>query len=71
MTATPAGKRLVRPLVDKARTHEATMLRALADQGFTAVESFNRASMRAFESAVERAQIVIIASELVAFSRDM
>lgn len=30
VTATPAGKRLVRPLVDKARTHEATMLRALA-----------------------------------------
>jgi glutamyl-tRNA reductase len=38
------------------------MLRALADAGFTAVESFNRASMRAFESAVERAQIVIVAS---------
>ena len=31
------------------------MLRALADAGFTAVESFNRASMRAFEGAVLRA----------------
>jgi hypothetical protein len=30
------------------------MLRALADAGFTAVESFNRASMRAFESAGRR-----------------
>lgn len=30
VTATPAGKRLVRPLVDKARAHEAAMLRALA-----------------------------------------
>jgi hypothetical protein len=38
------------------------MLRALADAGFTAVESFNRASMRAFEGAVLRAQVVIIAS---------
>jgi hypothetical protein len=38
------------------------MLRALADAGFTAVESFNRASMRAFEGAVDRAQIVIVAS---------
>jgi glutamyl-tRNA reductase len=38
------------------------MLRALADAGFTAVESFNRASMRAFEGAVQRAQVVIIAS---------
>src|SRR4051812_33987026 len=38
------------------------MLRALADAGFTAVESFNRASMRAFEGAVERAHIVIVAS---------
>jgi len=28
--ATPAGKRLVRPLVEKARAHEAAMLRALA-----------------------------------------
>ena len=32
------------------------MLRALADAGFTAVESFNRASMRAFEGAVQRAR---------------
>jgi hypothetical protein len=38
------------------------MLRALADAGFTAVESFNRASMRAFEGAVQRARIVIVAS---------
>ncbi len=37
-------------------------LRALADAGFTAVESFNRASMRAFEGAVQRAQTVIVAS---------
>jgi hypothetical protein len=38
------------------------MLRALADEGFTAVESFNRASMRAFEAALLRAQVVIMAS---------
>jgi glutamyl-tRNA reductase len=38
------------------------MLRALADAGFTAVESFNRASIRAFDSAVSRAQVVIVAS---------
>ena len=38
------------------------MLRSLADAGFTAVESFNRASMRAFEGAVQRAQTVIVAS---------
>lgn len=38
------------------------MLRALADSGFTAVESFNRASMRAFDAAVTRADVVIIAS---------
>ncbi|HTU66577.1 MAG TPA: hypothetical protein VMF52_11550 [Steroidobacteraceae bacterium] len=38
------------------------MLRALADAGFTAVESFNRASMRAFEAALTRAQVVIVAS---------
>ena len=38
------------------------MLRALADAGFTAVESFNRASMRAFEGAVLRAHTVIVAS---------
>ena len=38
------------------------MLRALADAGYTAVESFNRASMRAFEGAVQRAQVVIVAS---------
>jgi DNA-binding MarR family transcriptional regulator len=30
VVATPAGKRLVRPLVEKARVHEAAMLRALA-----------------------------------------
>ena len=34
------------------------MLRALADAGFTAVESFNRASMRAFEGAVQRVRHV-------------
>jgi glutamyl-tRNA reductase len=38
------------------------MLRALADAGFTAVESFNRASMRAFDGAVQRADTLIIAS---------
>jgi glutamyl-tRNA reductase len=38
------------------------MLRALADSGFTAVESFNRASMRAFEAALPRAAVVIMAS---------
>jgi glutamyl-tRNA reductase len=38
------------------------MLRSLADAGFTAVESFNRASMRAFEGAVQRAHTVIVAS---------
>jgi glutamyl-tRNA reductase len=38
------------------------MLRALADAGFSAVESFNRASIRAFEAAVLRAQVVIVAS---------
>jgi hypothetical protein len=38
------------------------VLRALADAGFTAVESFNRASMRAFEGAVQRAHTVIVAS---------
>jgi hypothetical protein len=38
------------------------MLRALADAGFTAVESFNRASIRAFESAVLRAHTLIVAS---------
>jgi glutamyl-tRNA reductase len=37
-------------------------LRALADAGFTAVESFNRASIRAFENAVQRAHTVIVAS---------
>jgi glutamyl-tRNA reductase len=37
-------------------------LRSLADAGFTAVESFNRASMRAFEAAVQRAHTVIVAS---------
>ena len=29
VTTTPAGKRLVRPLMEKARTHEAAMLQAL------------------------------------------
>jgi glutamyl-tRNA reductase len=38
------------------------MLRALADAGFTAVESFNRASMRAFEAAVPRADTLIVCS---------
>jgi len=38
------------------------MLRALADAGFTAVESFNRASMRAFEAYVRRAANVIVCS---------
>jgi hypothetical protein len=38
------------------------MLRSLADAGFTAVESFNRASMRAFEGAVVRAHTVVVAS---------
>jgi hypothetical protein len=38
------------------------MLRALADAGYTAVESFNRASMRAFEAALHRASVVIMAS---------
>ena len=38
------------------------MLRALADAEFTAVESFNRASMRAFEGAVQRSHTVIVAS---------
>jgi hypothetical protein len=38
------------------------MLRALADVGFTAVESFNRASMRAFEGCVPRAANVIVCS---------
>ena len=42
--------------------HEREMLRALADSGFTAVESFNRASMRAFEAALPRAAVVIMAS---------
>ncbi len=38
------------------------MLRALSDAGFTAVESFNRASMRAFEGAVQRVHTVIVCS---------
>ena len=38
------------------------MLRALTDAGFVAVESFNRASMRAFEGSVARAAVVIVAS---------
>jgi hypothetical protein len=38
------------------------MLRALADAGFTAVESFNRASMRAFEGSGQRVHTLIVAS---------
>jgi len=38
------------------------MLSSLANAGFTAVESFNRATMRAFEVALTRAQVVIVAS---------
>jgi hypothetical protein len=38
------------------------MLRALVDAGYTAVESFNRASMRAFEGAVQRCSTVIVCS---------
>jgi glutamyl-tRNA reductase len=38
------------------------MLRALADAGFTGVESFNRASMNAFEGALPRMRVVIMAS---------
>ena len=38
------------------------MMRALADAGFSAVESFNRASMRAFDGALQRASVVILAS---------
>jgi len=38
------------------------MLRALNDSGFVAVESFNRASMRAFDGAVTRAEVVVVAS---------
>jgi glutamyl-tRNA reductase len=38
------------------------MLHALADAGFTAVESFNRASIRAFDGAVQRAATVIVCS---------
>jgi glutamyl-tRNA reductase len=38
------------------------MLRALVDAGFSAVESFNRASMRAFEGAVRRAHTLIVCS---------
>jgi hypothetical protein len=38
------------------------MLRALADAGFTAVQSFNRASMRAFENAVARTHTLIVCS---------
>src|SRR5690349_11474250 len=38
------------------------MLRALADAGFTAVESFNRATMRAFEASLPRVRVVIVAS---------
>ena len=38
------------------------MLRALTDAGFTDVESFNRASMRAFEAHLSRARVVVVAS---------
>jgi glutamyl-tRNA reductase len=38
------------------------MLRALTDAGFTDVESFNRASMRAFEAHLPRARVVVLAS---------
>jgi DNA-binding MarR family transcriptional regulator len=38
VVATPAGKRLVRPLVEKARVHEAAMLRALAGPEKTALK---------------------------------
>jgi glutamyl-tRNA reductase len=38
------------------------MLRALSDAGFTAVQSFNRASMNAFESCVRTAPTVIVCS---------
>jgi hypothetical protein len=38
------------------------MMRALADAGFSAVESFNRASMRAFDGALQRVSVVILAS---------
>jgi glutamyl-tRNA reductase len=38
------------------------MLRARADAGFTAVQSFNRASMNAFESVVRDAPTVIVCS---------
>jgi hypothetical protein len=30
VTASPAGKKLVKPLLEKARTHESEMLRTLA-----------------------------------------
>ncbi|MEJ5992158.1 MarR family winged helix-turn-helix transcriptional regulator [Ramlibacter sp. PS3R-8] len=38
VTATPAGKRLVRPLLEKARTHEATLLQALPATERTALK---------------------------------
>ena len=38
VVATPAGKRLVRPLVEKARAHEAAMLRTLAGSEKTALK---------------------------------
>ena len=38
VVATAAGKRLVRPLVEKARTHEAAMLRTLAASEKTALK---------------------------------
>jgi hypothetical protein len=38
------------------------MMRALADAGFSAVESFNRASMRAFDASLQRVSVVILAS---------
>ena len=38
VTATPAGKRLVRPLLEKARTHEAAMLQSLPATERTALK---------------------------------
>jgi DNA-binding MarR family transcriptional regulator len=38
VTATPAGKRLVRPLLQKARSHEAAMLQALPATERTALK---------------------------------
>jgi DNA-binding MarR family transcriptional regulator len=38
VTATPAGKRLVRPLLEKARTHEAALLQSLPATERTALK---------------------------------